>query len=362
MTYSWETESKRLLAEIENAMDTDELRGIHRRLPGLADQLEQTGYFPVEITTRMAIWHDSIFRRVLELVKQKLEAERITPLPQYCWLVLGSNGRGEATFWTDQDNALIYEKGEMSSADAKEVVSRLTKGTVEGLAEAGYPLCQGNVMATNPRWQGSLDDWSKRLKEWVEDPQLDHARYTMIASDARAVAGDESLYRQWRDHFQSLLAKNPSVLVKESQRSSYRRIPLGPFSRLYTEVHGPYAGKVDIKEGGYLQLVESIRLWSLRLNIKESSTKERLKGVSACLNWPIEKKEQVWGALDTFLWWRLSIHAGWEDGLVKEADNHLDPDKLTKKELSRLKGAMRIATALGKEVQKYGDDWDDPVA
>ncbi|WP_091835956.1 DUF294 nucleotidyltransferase-like domain-containing protein [Marininema halotolerans] len=361
MNYFWEKESQTLLMAIDQAMDTETLRKIHRKLPEVAGSLEKNGYSPTEITSRMGTWHDAIFRKVLKLAEEKFLRQGVSNLPRYCWLVLGSNGRREATFWTDQDNALIYERGELDADAAEEIIATLAKAMVEGLAEAGYPLCQGNVMATNPRWRGTLEEWRNRLKEWVSDPQLDHARYTMIASDARAVAGDAALFQQWRTDFHALLGQYPGVLIKEAQRASYRRIPLGPFSRLYTEVHGPYAGKVDIKEGGYLQLVESVRLWALRFRLAESSTSERLKGISQELSWSIEKEEQVWGALDTFLWWRLSIHAGWEDGLVKEADNHLDPERLTKRERSELKGAMKVATSLGKEVHKCGDDWDASV-
>ena len=42
--------------------------------------------------------------KILELGKAKLGP----PPAPYCWIVLGSEGRREQTFKTDQDNALIY--------------------------------------------------------------------------------------------------------------------------------------------------------------------------------------------------------------------------------------------------------------
>ncbi|WP_380705785.1 DUF294 nucleotidyltransferase-like domain-containing protein [Salinithrix halophila] len=347
-----------LIRTVDKAAEMGELREIHRELPVQAEAMICEGVSPAEITRCVSGWHDSIIRRVLQLAEHRVRGEGAKPLPRYCWLVLGSSGREEATFWTDQDNALLYEAGELSAMEAEQVAARLAELAVKGLEEAGYPLCEGNVMATNPRWRGTLAEWEERLNTWVSDPGLDHARYTIIASDARPVCGEEQLYHRWRARFQSLLQENPAVLVKEAQRPSHRRVPLGPFSRLYPELHGNHAGEVDIKEGGYLQLVEAVRLWSLRYQGKKSSTRDRMDEISPILGWSERKVKEVGTALDTFLRLRLFIHSRLENGMDRDADNHIDPKSLGREELHLLKRAMRTAASLRKEVNRHGGEWD----
>ena len=51
--------------------------------------------------------NDALIERVLELCESEVELEgRQKPDAGFCWLALGSEGRGEQLLRTDQDNAL----------------------------------------------------------------------------------------------------------------------------------------------------------------------------------------------------------------------------------------------------------------
>ena len=56
------------------------------------------------ITRMIAILNDHILERLLTL----LQDEMGPPPVNFCWLLMGSEGRREQTFRTDQDNAIIY--------------------------------------------------------------------------------------------------------------------------------------------------------------------------------------------------------------------------------------------------------------
>ncbi|HMK30552.1 MAG TPA: DUF294 nucleotidyltransferase-like domain-containing protein [Terriglobales bacterium] len=56
------------------------------------------------ITRVVAELNDRLLNKILQLAETELGAP---PVP-YCWVVLGSEGRREQTFKTDQDNGLIY--------------------------------------------------------------------------------------------------------------------------------------------------------------------------------------------------------------------------------------------------------------
>ena len=38
------------------------------------------------------------------------------------------------------------------------------------LADCGFPLCRGEVMAGNPAWCLSLEEWRDRFIDWVRRP------------------------------------------------------------------------------------------------------------------------------------------------------------------------------------------------
>jgi CBS domain-containing protein len=77
-----------------------------------------------------------------------------------CWLAFGSEGRSEQTIATDQDNGLLHDP----AADRPAWLA-LAREVNEALDACGYPLCKGNVMASNPaccltaRMARTLCDW-----------------------------------------------------------------------------------------------------------------------------------------------------------------------------------------------------------
>ena len=77
-------------------------------------------------------------------------------------MVTGSEGRKEQTFRTDQDNAILYEDpGEEweTVKAAKLYFRRLGNKAIEHLVACGYPLCKGQMMASNSRWRKPYAVW-----------------------------------------------------------------------------------------------------------------------------------------------------------------------------------------------------------
>lgn len=73
--------------------------------------LIKEGAKPGNISRMISILNDHILERLLTL----LEEEMGPPPVPYCWLLMGSEGRREQTFKTDQDNAIIYADPKTSS-------------------------------------------------------------------------------------------------------------------------------------------------------------------------------------------------------------------------------------------------------
>ena len=71
-----------------------------------------------------------------------------------CLIVMGSEGRGEQTVRTDQDNGLI-----LSEPVDKTRWTQFRTDFSGALGKFGFPPCPGNVMVVNPLWSKPLSDY-----------------------------------------------------------------------------------------------------------------------------------------------------------------------------------------------------------
>ncbi|MEF8724815.1 MAG: DUF294 nucleotidyltransferase-like domain-containing protein [Candidatus Accumulibacter delftensis] len=112
------------------------------------------------LCNRLSSLNDLLTLQVIELVAGQHEL----PYVQWCWLVFGSEGRLEQTLATDQDNGLIF------AADSDEQAEHLrsaflpfARAVNEALDACGFPLCKGDIMASNRQWCLSADEWRSSL-------------------------------------------------------------------------------------------------------------------------------------------------------------------------------------------------------
>jgi CBS domain-containing protein len=63
---------------------------------------------------------------------------------------------------------------------------------------AAFPLCDGEVMAGNPRWCLSIAEWLTNFGAWVRTPEPEALLNASIFFDFRALAGDAALAREMR--------------------------------------------------------------------------------------------------------------------------------------------------------------------
>ncbi len=109
---TFEAELSSMITSIEQAKTYEELGEHHQRsVAGVRNYFleEQT---IVDVHDLFGHIRDAITARVLSLVEQEMEREGLgRPPVEYAWVGLGSEGRNEQTFVTDQDNMIIYEAG-----------------------------------------------------------------------------------------------------------------------------------------------------------------------------------------------------------------------------------------------------------
>lgn len=95
-----------LVLDIEKAASVDDLRALHTRIQDLVLHLSGTGVPIRDMVKLIAHLNDQVLIRLIGL----LRADKYADLTDgFAFVVMGSEGRGEQTLTTDQDNAIIHD-------------------------------------------------------------------------------------------------------------------------------------------------------------------------------------------------------------------------------------------------------------
>src|SRR5271167_1106428 len=79
-----------------------------------------------------------------------------------CLIVMGSEGRGEQTFRTDQDNGLI-----LSEPIPEQDLAKFRADLFDALETCGFPPCPGEVMVRNPLWSKTVAEFGDDFRRWL---------------------------------------------------------------------------------------------------------------------------------------------------------------------------------------------------
>jgi CBS domain-containing protein len=191
-------------------------------------------------------------------------------------MALGSEGRGEQTLVTDQDNALIYGQPAGASSDSlPKYFLRLGDIVSAGLNQAGYTFCSGEVMARNPKWNRPLQDWKHYFRDWITQANPQDLLEFNTFFDFRCIWGEWEFARELRGTIQSLIAEHPPFLLHFAQNALLYKPPINLFGKIIVESGGESPNSLSLKEAT-LPIVNFARLYALRHNVSETNTLDRL--------------------------------------------------------------------------------------
>jgi len=322
---------------IEAQTNVQDLAKANHRISGLLPLLLREGAKASHVTRVVAEMNDRLIVKILQFAEAKLGPAPVS----YCWVVLGSEGRREQTFKTDQDNALIYADSE-DQASAREYFAELAAFAQDALSTCGYPLCTGNYMASNPRWRQPISAWMTYFHEWITQAELHGTEDALIFLDMRPVAGDFSLY-------QMLAAKNREWLKDAGMFKSVlacistsHKPPLGFFRNFVLERSGEHKDQLDLKLYGTGPIVDGARLFALDAGIEHTNTSDRLAALSSGPDRDPTIFQDMQEAFEFITLLRLECQLRQvREG--KELSNYISPDSLTQLQRSLLKEAFRAA-------------------
>jgi CBS domain-containing protein len=255
------------------AHDSTSLAAGYGEVPEVAAGLVAEGLGGVEVARVVSNEIQGLTARAAEITAARMLAEgRGAPPASWCLLVLGSGGRGESLLSADQDNALIHSGSHADDAWFAEFGA----GVAKLLDEAGVPLCNGGVMAMNPEWRGTKADWRERVDRWLNRAGLEDLMNVDMFFDLAPVAGEIPLARALHADAVGAAARTPLFLALMAQWVSGLGPAIGMFGKFKTA-----EGRIDLKRGGLMPLVNIARTLALRVGSTANATPDRLRDAAA---------------------------------------------------------------------------------
>jgi CBS domain-containing protein len=338
-----------LFREIVAQRKIEGLYPLARKVPLVISTLIEEGAKAHNITRMIAVLNDHILDRLLSLIVEELGEP---PLP-FCWLLMGSEGRREQTFKTDQDNAILYQDSDDPElmAEAESYFSRFAEAAIGHLVQCGYPLCPGEIMATNPRWRQPLSAWKGCFRTWCSAPEPQEILQSTIFFDFRPGFGRVALAEELRTVLTETAAGEGFFLLHLARNCLASRPPLSFFKNFIVEKDGEHKDSFDLKSKGMVFFVDFARLMALKHRISEANTLDRLRILQDAQHLSHGLCSEIIEAYEFLMQLRL-VHQlrMLEDG--RQPDNHINPQDLTDLERQTLKEAFTVITRMQEVIRQ----------
>lgn len=307
----------------------------------LARNLLAQGVNAAQLTELVSILNDQITQRLirLELAQAGLSAKGV------CWLAFGSEGRMEQTLASDQNNGLVFVD-DINPEQQRERLLRIACHVNEALARCGFRLCAGNVMASNPDWCLSLEEWKQTFSHWIDHPDPQTLRSVKIFFDFRPLWGNEKLAYSLRHWITSQTKDNQEFLQPLGEIAlTNHRPPLGVVRDFNLDEHEGREHTLDLKRNGASVFVDAARIFALATGIQATSTVRRLEDSANALGIS-DSEVNAWR--DAFYFIQMLRLKRQQEATVRgeKPDNYLDPDTLNDVDRRILKEAFRQAKNL----------------
>ncbi|MCR8549635.1 DUF294 nucleotidyltransferase-like domain-containing protein [Salipiger sp. P9] len=331
--------SAELVAEIARASSPAEMADVTARIPQLLVQLVAGGNRHEVVTRLITDIADTVTRRLLALAEEKLGA---APVP-WLWLACGSQGRQEQTGISDQDNCLFLD--DSATDDDLAYFMEMAKFVSDGLDQAGYYYCPGEMMATNPRWCQRVGTWRQYFAGWIAKPDPMAQMLASVMFDLRPIGGTKALFEDLQEETLARAAKN-SIFVSHMIANSLKHTPpLGLLRGFATIRSGEHKNTLDLKHNGVVPVVDLARVYALQGQLAEVNTRARLEAAVAAGKLSGSGGQDLLDAYDLIAETRLE-HQAAQVKRGETPDNYMAPADLSDFERSHLRDAFVVIKSL----------------
>ena len=326
---------------IQRSNDIQTLKHLATNIAQLADQMMAQGASVTQLMRLITTLNDLITQRVILICENECGKP---PVP-YSWLAFGSEGRMEQTLKTDQDNGILFETDGTDAETLRQQFLPLAQKINAALAEVGFTLCPGNIMASNPECCLSKDEWQSRFARWIETGTPENLLNASIFFDYRVIHGQTQAADKLRLWLNETSSNNSRFRHQMAANALRIRPPLGFFRDFVTQNSAEHPKALDIKLKGITPFVDIARIYALATGSDETNTIARIK--EAAHKGAIRQEAAAsWIEAYQYLQLLRMRNHRQQAKQGRPMSNFLAPDELNELERRILKEAFRQARTL----------------
>ncbi|MCE1225905.1 MAG: DUF294 nucleotidyltransferase-like domain-containing protein [Geobacteraceae bacterium] len=324
-----------LSQEIEAADSFEQLQGTGARILELLQFVVKAGADTQSLISLISHFNDLMTLQVISL----LERFEGVKLPRSAaFLVMGSEGRGEQTLRTDQDNAIVYS--DSVSTDELKQIKQFAGRVVDRLEFIGVPRCPGGIMASNRQWCHSISTWQRIIARWIGTPTLKNMVKFGMFQDLRVIHGNLSLEKKLREHIIATSHNHTLFFSYMAHNIVQFSPPLGLFGKIKLEQKGEHKGSFDLKKGGIFAITQGVSLLALLHHSMGGTTWDKLGWLRQDSQISEDDLNCIEEAFSLLVRLRLMVQL---DAVAagKTPDNYCDPALLSNREQDQLRTALK---------------------
>ena len=327
--------SQAIAARIDRAASIDDLKPAAERIAAQPRLLRRQGVKIEVVCEIVSDLNRSLFAKTFAALAPP------SILARGCLFVMGSEGRGEQTVRTDQDNGLL-----LTEAVPPEDLDSFRARFSAALASFGFPPCPGGVMVSNPKWSKTADEFRADIARWIAIRDEAAALDASILFDAAAVAGDWAPLESLKRDLIGAASGERAFLAQFAKAVDAFPTPIGMFNTLVTPKGAGDA--LDLKKGGIFPIVHGVRALALDKGIGEAGTAARIAKLAEEGAFAREFAADLIEAFHFLMALRLDAQLA-EMG----ASSLVRPGALTTMERDLLRDALQVAKRLREIVRRH---------
>jgi CBS domain-containing protein len=315
-----------------------------KNIRSYAENLLGQGVSVQRLTSMISYLNDLLTEHVIRLIMHQHPVDS----KKFVWFAMGSEGRGEQTISTDQDNGMMLAD-ELTDEEMKAYLT-FAKAVNEALDACGFPLCKGNVMASNPYYAMRQKEWLKRCAEWINGGTPQDLLDASIFFDFRGLFGEQTLLEPVKEYVKQAAQDSPLFISFLATNAMSWHVPLTLFGSIDTkEVDGVEV--IDIKVNGTALIVDFARIYALALGIEVRGTEERLLAIAKAKQYDQQKGKDWVAAFNYLQMLRLKAQLLQPTGQSYLKANQLPFDSLSPVDRIVLKATFNVCQTMQQRLK-----------
>jgi CBS domain-containing protein len=330
---------------IATARSDEDLVTVSRELRPMVVSLHDARVAAANVMSVYAVCVDALTRRLLQLALDRRGGVDV----EFAWLALGSQARREALPSSDVDSAIVwFDSGAGTEEQTRSELLELAREVIGGLRACGLRMDENGVNADAAPFVRSVESWQHVAQSWMSDPTQEKALIlSSVIVDSRPVWGVHT-GTPVADTFR-LAASYPRLLRMLARFALSHRPAARRFRGLVLDHGGDHPGKLDLKLGGLVPILDLARWGAMSASVTTATTPERLRAAAEAGTLVPADSHTLLDAFELINNLRFEhqvaqIRAG------RAPDDHIDPDELSALMRVQLRQAFRAVATIQKRV------------